>query len=202
MTEHEKFYSQFKTETLVAGLLEHVGVKHKVCCELGAWDGIKFSNIARLVRHCGWSGVFVEGNEERATQCKRNYIDYPRANVVHAWITCDNVNELVPPDCDFLSIDIDGNDYWIFKSLTHRPRLIEIEYNCRKKGAVPYPYEPAFDFRKQGIDIRSVQAGPAAFILLAESLNYYFLTGDGHCNLFFAPEEIVCQPDHFGKPKC
>jgi hypothetical protein len=199
--ETQNFYSQFKTESLVAELLKRVGVKHQVCCELGAWDGIKFSNIAHLVRHQGWSGVFVEGNEERAIQCKMNYADYPQATVIHAWVTSDNVDDLVPKDCDFLSVDIDGNDYWVFKSLSHRPRLIEIEYNHRKKGVEPYPYDPHFNFRKQGIDKRHVQAGAAAFILLAESLDYYFLTSDGQCNLFFAPEEVVCPRDHFwGRP--
>jgi hypothetical protein len=52
-----------------------------------------------------------------------------------AFITADNVNEVfashgVPESFDLLSLDIDGNEYWVWRALdAYRPRMVVIEYN-------------------------------------------------------------------------
>jgi hypothetical protein len=67
--------------------------------------------------------------------------------VTQADITADNVNEVfdaagIPYDLDLLSIDIDGNDLWVWKALAYRPRVVIIEYNpkwsAKKSRTVPY----------------------------------------------------------------
>jgi uncharacterized coiled-coil protein SlyX len=67
-----------------------------------------------------------------------------------AFVTTENINELlaeanVPPEFDLLSIDIDGNDYWIWQALTdYSPRAVIIEYNAsfRPPRAWTMPYNP------------------------------------------------------------
>ena len=70
---------------------------------------------------------------------RRNYesmISANRLNVQSAFITAENIQSLlkaanVPAELDLLSIDIDGNDYWVWKAITdYRPRVVVIEYNA------------------------------------------------------------------------
>ena len=78
----------------------------------------------------------------------------PLASVHKEFVTQENVNDLfakysVPREFDLLSIDIDGNDYWVWQALTYRPLVVVNEHNA----AVPYdsrglaiPYDPHFQW--------------------------------------------------------
>lgn len=84
------------------------------------------------------------------------------------FITAENIEPLfqkygVPPEFDLLSIDIDGNDYWVWKAITHfRPRVVIMEYNANKgpDASVTIPYDPAFIWDKtdyQGASLRALE---------------------------------------------
>ena len=102
---------------------------HKYCVELGAMNGVIGSTTKWLADECGWNQLRIEGD--------------PRWNNTNQdikieWITAENINELldtydVPTNFDFLSLDIDGVDYWIWKSLlesnTYLPKVVMLEYN-------------------------------------------------------------------------
>ena len=110
------------------GILEHVfsvlGTVRGTFVEFGAWDGRVLSNTAHLRLDLGWKGLLMEGSAERRTE-----------GVEQEMVTADNIETLfrkygVPESFDLLSIDVDGNDYWIWRALeTHRPRVVVIEYN-------------------------------------------------------------------------
>jgi hypothetical protein len=56
----------------------------------------------------------------------------------------------VPAEFDFLSIDIDRNDYWIWRAIEHyTPRVVAVEYNASFKASVactvPYAPDAAWD---------------------------------------------------------
>jgi hypothetical protein len=121
-------YSQTVEDGVLEGVFERIGTTNKFFVEFGAWDGVHLSNTANLRLHHHWTGLLLEGNEEKAKQ-------FPY--VKHAFITAENINDLfqqhgVPPEFDLLSIDIDGNDYWVWKAVDEKrfcPRVVVVEYN-------------------------------------------------------------------------
>jgi hypothetical protein len=184
----EVFFSQYDDEVLIRQLLGKIGGPiWKTCCELGAWDGIWLSNTAWLVRSQGWTGTFVEADAKKSADCMVNYANYD-ATVLRAWVTRDNVNDLVPDNLDLLSIDIDGNDPWVFQALKTRPRIVILEYNTRRLGLDVHPYDE--HFAKNEANLKFCQATAAKTILMAEECGYRLAAADMGCNLFLVPEEL------------
>lgn len=133
---------------ILDNLLQRIGYTNKVCVEFGAYDGVK-DITPKLIKVDGFRGIFIEANENRYELIRQNTAELP-VTVLKSFITTENINQLfniagVPKSFDFLSIDIDGMDYWIWKSLeNYRPRILFIEYNAvhlPPKLAVQ-PYNP------------------------------------------------------------
>jgi hypothetical protein len=176
-------WSQFDDEAIIVRCLERTGIRSETCCEFGAWDGMKFSNTAWLVRSQWWAGTFIEQNEERADRCRAWYSGFFKASVITSPVTIENVNQLVPDNLDFLSIDIDGNDLWVWEALESRPGLVCIEFNERA-GNRPNDV----DFIRQEWDVH-FGATEQALRDLADVKGYVFLERDRGCNLFFGDSE-------------
>jgi len=138
-------YSQAGEEGVIGRIFEAIGTTNRFCVEFGAWDGLHFSNTARLRIDHGWSGLLLEGDAEKSQA----------PGVVHALVTAENIEPLFwehgVPDCfDLLSIDIDGNEYWVWKAIEHfRPRVVVIEYNIffgiGVRKSMPYDPEHVWD---------------------------------------------------------
>ena len=128
-------YSQGCEEGMVERVFELVPPRRKFCVELGASDGLRNSNTAKLVRHAGWSGVMIEGSDYRFGKLRDHYRDAANVRLVHQIVQPGAVERVfaeagVPEDLDLLSIDIDGNDYWVWRAIErYRPQLLVIEYN-------------------------------------------------------------------------
>ena len=127
-------HSQFGEDGIIAKALSTIGIKNWWCFEAGAWDGKHFSNTHALMK-AGWSGVFVEANEARVPDLKQTYGGNERAHIRQAFVGLDKASTLdqllagtpIPNDFDFLSLDIDGIDYYVWESLSnYRPRLVVI----------------------------------------------------------------------------
>lgn len=179
----EDCWSQFEDEPIIMRCLELTGIRSKSCCEFGAWDGMKFSNTAYLVRSLSWFGTFIEAHAERAARCRAWYYYFTNALVIESPVTIKNINQLVPKGLDFLSIDIDGNDYWVWNALEDRPGLVCVEFNDR---AANRAYQP--DFVRQEGDY-GYGATEDALQRLAVEKGYVFLERDRGCNLFFGAKE-------------
>lgn len=129
-------YSQFGEDGILERILDCVEVKSKVSIEFGAWDGFHYSNTAHLWSN-GWKGVLIEGVASRYEDLKRNTKEYDCV-CIHAYVTPTGSSALesilqnnnISQDIGVLSIDIDGNDYWILDGLSKlRPDVIICEYN-------------------------------------------------------------------------
>lgn len=185
-------YSQFGDEKIIQSIFERIGTTTKRCCEFGAIDGLRYSNTAQLIREQGWCGTFIESEQVEAKECRENYVGY-NAEVIEAWVTAENVNSLVPANLDFLCIDIDGNDYWVWKVLESRPRVVMIEINLRKAGPDVCPYDP--EFTRAPNDYTRYGASKAAMIQLGEDKDYHLAAEDQGCNLFFVGNEFEAVPE-------
>lgn len=103
--------------------------------EFGVGSGDE-GNCVLLADRMGWAGLFIESDAHAFAQLQDKYRDRPDVRTVQANVTADNVEELlrqagVPPELGVLSIDIDGNDYWVWEAIRgFRPRVTVIEYNA------------------------------------------------------------------------
>jgi len=132
-----KVFSQFEEDGYLLYIFSLIGSGSKTFIEIGANDGIN-SNCSNLALHFGWSGVFFEGNQKLIDRGERFYSKYPtpyhpKPIYKQAIVTRENINELIK-SCDLvgeielLSIDIDGNDYWVWDAIKQvNPKVVIIE---------------------------------------------------------------------------
>ena len=128
-------YSQGAEATMLDRILTLVPPRRRYCVEFGAGDGLRNSNTAHLVRDLGWNATLIEAGDYRFGRLREHYAGIDRARLVQARLQPENVEQVfaaagVPEDLDLLSIDIDGNDYWVWRAIErYRPQLVVIEYN-------------------------------------------------------------------------
>lgn len=191
----KKIFSQTKEDGILEEIFNNIGTHNKYFVEFGAWDGTNLSNTANLRINKGWSGLLLEGNKEKASK-------YP--HVTHAFITAENINQLfdennVPSEFDLLSIDIDGNDFWVWKALDdskYKPRVVVIEYNCNipnQLDSIAVKYSPEIDTTKPSIYYYS--ASIPALKKLGESKGYSLVYRVNLHNLFFIRTELLHDED-------
>lgn len=129
-------YSQYGEDGIIEKIFECIGTTSKVCVELGAWDGFHLSNTANLWTQ-SWKGVLVECDDAKFDQLTKNVRGYD-CLCINALVTRSGQRSLeailrghgVHNPIDLLSIDVDGDDYFIFESLSElRPRVVIVEYN-------------------------------------------------------------------------
>jgi hypothetical protein len=146
-------YSQHGEDGVLAEILRRIGPGRREFVEFGIETGVEGTCVA-LADVLGWSGLFMEGDDDRARALAWKYRDNPAVRTVHARIMAENVNDLfadngVSGEPDVLSIDIDGNDLWIWSALTHAlPRVVVIEYNAHLDHDRPMvqPYDPEWNW--------------------------------------------------------
>ena len=139
-------------------------------------------------------GLFIDGDDKKVFLMKNILkIIYPfkKIHVDNKLINKDNINSLISKnfakneEIDFLSIDVDGIDYFLFKEISIRPKLICIEYNFwfGKDAKCSIPYNKDFKWK-----MGSLYSGASLSALnsLANSKEYYLIALDSSCvNAFF-----------------
>lgn len=134
LRRHEfKIYSQTGEDGIITHIFDRIGVKNKTFVEIGVEDG-RECNTAHLSLNFGWKGTLIEANAFYAKKAEEYYAQKP-VTVVRGFVTQKNVNNLISQGntlgaIDLLSIDIDGNDYWVWDAITViKPRVVVMEYN-------------------------------------------------------------------------
>lgn len=174
-------FSQFEEDGKLLFIFAMLGIPSGTFVDIGAADGIN-SNCANLALNFGWRGVFFDGNPENIRRGREFYGRHPDAwayppKFVHARVMRENVNELlasagVPADVDLMSIDIDGNDYWIWDAIQHVvPKVViietHIEFGAR---SIVVPYDRNYSYPGKHPDYHG--ASPAAMVKLANAKGY------------------------------
>ncbi len=177
-------YSQNGEDGLLWYIFSLIGTTSKTCVEICAGDG-RECNSANLIINHGWTGLLFDGNADHVRtgqqfyRSHRDTFTYP-PNLVHAWITAENVNELISSngvsgEIDLLSLDIDGIDYWIWKAIeviSPRVLIAEIQAIWGSEASVTVPYHPSFKAEFiQGFGVYSGASLPA-FVKLGRAKGY------------------------------
>ena len=108
-------------------IFELIGEGGKCCVEIGANNGKTFSNTWHLIKDKDWRGVLVEKDEAAFNELVPEYEDMPNVKCVKALAASSGWNRLpsllkregVPYDVDLLCIDVEGNDYHLWRSLSN-----------------------------------------------------------------------------------
>lgn len=141
-------FSQAGEDGLLQRIFEIVEPGERFAIEFGAGEGVDMSNVRRLFVQEGWGGLLIEGDDELAQRLRDNYIQYPGVRTMQAWVYPANVELLfeeggAPRDLDLLVIDIDSNDYYIWRAIRDfRPKVVMMEYN----GTFPPPQRMVIGF--------------------------------------------------------
>jgi hypothetical protein len=129
-------FSQNGEDGVLAEIFRRVGIGAPgFFVEFGGEDGVEL-NSAVLADAFGWRGVLIEADGVKHHHLHRKYAPNPRVTTGHAMVTSDTVETLfaqlgVPPEFDLLSIDIDGDDYWVWRAISAwSPKVVVIEYNA------------------------------------------------------------------------
>jgi hypothetical protein len=130
--------SQAGEDGIIEKALDVVGVRDRWCVEFGASDGIDWSNTHNLLRNYGYTAVLIEADARRIDRLRARHAGAANVIPLHAFVGTgadDGLDAIlapmaVPRNFDFLSIDIDGNDYHVWQAIrAYRPKLVCIEFN-------------------------------------------------------------------------
>jgi hypothetical protein len=149
-------YSQNGEDGILLYLFSMLGTANRTAVEICAGNGVE-CNAANLIINHGWRGLLIDGDKDQIAQGKAFYAASRNTAVspptlVPSWVTAENVNALIQAqgivgEVDLLSLDLDGNDYWIWKALDCiKPRVVVLEFNaaCGPEKRLTIPYRPDF----------------------------------------------------------
>ncbi|HEY4450087.1 MAG TPA: hypothetical protein VGN13_00655 [Solirubrobacteraceae bacterium] len=195
LTRHEyRGFSQNGEDGVLAELLQRVGAGDGWFVEFGIESGLE-GNCVFLADVLGWAGLFMEPEADAARALARKYAANPRVRTVEALVQPENVEALisdagVPTDFDVLSIDVDGNDYWIWQALTSfSPHIVVIEYNAQwplsARWVQPYDRER----RWQGTDNYGASLGALRSLGTEKGYRFVHTELSGN-NAFFVRSDL------------
>jgi hypothetical protein len=181
----ERFSSENGEDGVILQIFNEIGCGDKYYVEFGAQDGFDISNTLVLRQKHGWGGLLLDCGYEN-----------PEINLHKAFISAENILGLfekynVPKEFEFLSIDIDGNDYWVLKSILkfYKPKLFVVETNqllpLDKPLSITYDPDRMWEYESSYFG-----ANVTAFNHIAEQ-NDYVLICTVDQNAFFLRKDQV-----------
>jgi hypothetical protein len=194
-----KVFSQFDEDGIVQYLINNLPISSKTFVEFGV-ENYEESNTRFLLLNDHWQGMVLDARaaDIQYIQQDKIYWQYD-LQARCTWITRENINALVRDagfgeDLGLLSIDIDGNDYWIWEAIQSvRPLIVIVEYNSLfGLRPIVVPYKEDFDRRNSHYSQLYYGASLGALQHLAQKKGYLLLGSNvwGH-NAFFIRADIA-----------
>jgi hypothetical protein len=195
-----KVYSQWGEDGIIQFLIHRVPVEHPIFVEFGVQDYTE-SNTRFLLQNNNWSGLVIDGSPEYVRRIKSDTINL-RYNLqaTCAFIDRDNINTLIrnagiTGDIGLLSVDIDGNDYWVWEAIDCvSPRIVVCEYNSLfgPTRKVTVPYDKNFVRDRAHFSYLYYGASIAALDYLAQKKGYACVGSNSRGNnVFFVRRDVL-----------
>lgn len=174
-------FSQFEEDGKLLFIFSVIGMGNKQFIEIGSNDGVN-SNCANLFFNFGWYGLFIDCDKWSVSRGRRFYSKHPnpwqyKPKFICDKVTRENVNQLITDsgfrgEIGLLSIDIDGNDYWVWDALSIvEPKVVVIEtHNEFGLNDIVVPYDPKSEYSKKHPVYHG--ASPVAIVKLAGKKGY------------------------------
>jgi hypothetical protein len=193
-------FSQWGQDGIIQYLLAHVPIIDDTFVEFGVED-YRESNTRFLLMHDNWKGLIIDGGHDHLRFLEASGLRWRHSiDAVTAFVTRENINSLlrragVEGDIGLLSIDIDGNDYWVFEAIDAiSPRIVIVEYNglLGTDATVSIPYDPEFEMLAAHPSGLYFGASLPAMISLAERKGYRFVgTTSAGNDAFFVRADVA-----------
>ena len=191
-----KVFSQYGEDGILQHLIRqtHILPSEQVFVEFGVQDYLE-SNTRFLLQGCQWRGLIIDGSSEYMESVRRSDLYWRNdLTALDAWIDRDNINDLISGagfsgDIGILSVDIDGNDYWVWERIeVVNPVIVVLEWNSvfGPDHPVSVPYDPAFSRAEAHYSCLYWGASMGAFESLGSAKGYSLLGSNrvGN-NIFF-----------------
>lgn len=208
--------SQNDEDGIIDEIFCRIGTTNRQFVEFGVETGVENNTLQLLL--AGWGGLWIEANPSAVGTIRREFADplaENRLRVVEAFVTAEGIEELlrrggVPAEPDLLSIDIDGNDYWVWKAISQfRPRVVIVEYNASlgRSARIVQPYDSravwdhasmAFGASLGALEVLAQQKGYALVGCNLTGVNAFFVRADCVGDKFLSPFTAA---QHFEPPR-
>jgi len=178
-----RVFSQFDEDGIMVFLLGVIGIGPGKFVDIGGGDGIGASNCANLALNFGFHGLFIDKDLEQIEKGERFYKRHPDTRLYppkfqQTMVKRTNVNQIIREagfegEIDVLSIDIDGNDYWIWDAVECiNPRIVVIETHVEfGMNSIVVPYDENYAWQRS-VHPQYLGASPVAMTKLARRLGY------------------------------
>ncbi len=201
LQDHEfQVYSQSGEDGIIQFLLNQVTITRPIFVEFGV-ERYTESNTRFLLIHNNWSGLVIDGSLTNIDFIKQDRLYWQQAlTAVHAFIDKDNINELIAGNgfvgpIGLLSVDIDGNDYWVWQAINCvDPAIVVCEYNSLfgSTRKVTIPYDKRFVRSNAHYSCVYYGASLAALTHLAQEKGYVLVGVNSRGNnVFFVKAEYA-----------
>ncbi len=195
-----KVSSQWGEDGIIQYLINNIDIKNETFIEFGV-ENYTESNTRFLLQKDNWKGLVLDGSTENISYIKNDPI-YWRHNfkAEHAFLTVENINQIISNngisgDIGLLSIDVDGNDYWLWEATKCiSPNIVVIEFNALfgKKERVSVPYKHDFVWTNEHFSNLYWGASLAAMEYLGRKKGYSLVgINSVSSNAFFVRDDLI-----------
>lgn len=191
-------FSQRGEDGILQYIIGKIDVPNRIFIEFGVEDYTE-ANTRLLLVADHWSGLVIDGDPANIRFIQEDFIYWKYdITALHTFITKDNIDGLITSytdcrDIGLLSVDIDGNDYWVWEAITSiSPRIVVCEYNSAfgPTQKLSVPYDKSFVRSRAHHSELYFGASLAAFCELAEKKGYDFIgTAGAGVNAFFVRKD-------------
>jgi hypothetical protein len=193
-------FSQWGEDGIIQHLTRIVDIGNKTFIEFGVED-FSESNCRFLLVNDNWRGFVIDGSGKNIQELKNSYYYWKYDLVaIEAFITRDNINQLLAEsgfeqDLGILSVDIDGNDYYVLDAIANfHPRILICEFNAVFGGTrcISVPYDKDFDRTAKHHSNLYTGASLAAITHLAQNRGYTLVgTNSARNNAFYVRSDLM-----------
>jgi hypothetical protein len=195
-----KAFSQWGEDGIIDYLVSNIDIKNKTFIEFGV-EHYEEANTKFLLLNKNWSGLIIDSSSDNINLIKKSDLYWKYSlEVICEFITKENINNIIQSstlkkEVGILSIDIDGNDYWVWKEINViEPSIVIIEYNARLGKEKPYvvPYDKNFQREKKHYSMIYYGASIQALVKLGREKGYALVCcNKAGNNAFFVKKELL-----------
>ena len=193
-------FSQWGEDGIISYLVNNLDIENNFFIEFGVGNYLE-SNTRFLLKKFNWSGLIIDSSQKNINYIKKDKIYWQHnINALCEFVSRENINKIFlenvsQKNIGLLSIDIDGNDYWVWKAITTiDPSIVVIEYNSILGNSKNYtvPYSKNFERNRAHYSNLYYGASLPALVKLGKEKGYALVTcNSAGNNAFFVKKNLL-----------
>ncbi len=193
-------FSQWGDDGIIQYLINRLDLSGDFFVEFGVENYLE-SNTRFLLMNNNWSGFVMDGSAQqvKSIQSSEYYWKYDLV-AKQAFVNQQNILSMLSGNCpdqiNLLHIDIDGMDYWIWKTISTeiKPEIVILEYNSvfGSDRSITVPYDANFVRHKAHYSGLYAGASLPALYELSKAAGYAFIgTNSAGNNAYFVQRKLL-----------